>query len=328
MVRILLASCLLMASSCSAVRLPAYGMQVRNALPVPDGGGSGYPQNIQVFSESLSGYDVSRFLSPVEWSRDDPDAYIFDSAFYMDNVYTHNVEWVLTSMWVEYTNPNNVLNVEVKSAVFRPYYSSQLQYGTFIPTTESAPFAFIVADYPNSTYSLATYTTSYYGAAVWPSNHSRSAGDNAPYWTPTGAKKADYYNSTGSGPYKCRLYPVNYQGANYSAASMLDRLAANLAASIQTYAGETVVAEERGYRKGWNIGHDVGYQEGYRDGSSEGESGNSLLVIPTLFGALANVPISILNGMSGFAIWDVSIITIIFTFLFIAIILWVIRRFI
>lgn len=87
---------------------------------------------------------------------------------------------------------------------------------------------------------------------------------------------------------------------------------------------------ELGYTQGEEVGYDEGYDIGYDDGYRIGqrEANNATSSILTLFGSIASVPITILNGLGGFTIWDVSIISIALTFLFIGLILWVIRRFI
>lgn len=65
----------------------------------------------------------------------------------------------------------------------------------------------------------------------------------------------------------------------------------------------------------------VGYNEGKSAVSSSASS------FMSLFGVVANVPISIFNGLGAFVIWDVPIISIMGTFLIIALFAFVIRMF-
>lgn len=85
----------------------------------------------------------------------------------------------------------------------------------------------------------------------------------------------------------------------------------------QGYEAGKAVADEQFYRKG--------YDKGYNDGT------NTLTPATTiwgLFGAIASVPTEILNGMGGIAIWNTPILAILFSLLFLAMVLWIIRKFI
>lgn len=90
---------------------------------------------------------------------------------------------------------------------------------------------------------------------------------------------------------------------------------------------------KKGYSQGYEAGKAVsdkvvyknGYDKGYTDGS------NTLTPATTiwgLFGAIASVPTEILNGMGGIAIWNTPILAILFSLLFLAMVLWIIRKFI
>lgn len=79
-----------------------------------------------------------------------------------------------------------------------------------------------------------------------------------------------------------------------------------------------------GYQNGNDEGRAVGYNEGYNAGVNSVTSGSMAVV--SLFGGIASVPINILNGLSEFTIWNVPIINILVTFLFIGLIAFVIRK--
>lgn len=83
-----------------------------------------------------------------------------------------------------------------------------------------------------------------------------------------------------------------------------------------------------GYRDGKNVVTDSAYQQGKTDGYTEAmdsidAGGNAIM---NLFGAVIGVPISLLNGLSPFVIWNVPIVSIMVSFLFFAVILYIVRK--
>lgn len=95
--------------------------------------------------------------------------------------------------------------------------------------------------------------------------------------------------------------------------------------------------ESSGIKKGYSQGYEAGkavadqhvYQNGYNKGYSEGSSTlTPASTIWGLFGAIASVPTEILNGMGDIAIWNTPILAILFSLLFLALVLWIIRKFI
>lgn len=70
------------------------------------------------------------------------------------------------------------------------------------------------------------------------------------------------------------------------------------------------------------------YQNGYNAGQLDASGSAEVNLFSSLFLAIVGVPIEILNGFASFSIFNVSIITIAMTFLFIGLILWVIKKFI
>lgn len=105
-------------------------------------------------------------------------------------------------------------------------------------------------------------------------------------------------------------------------------------------------AESSGFERGYNSGQSDGYNSGFSAGQTDGyNSGysNGLIVgynqgvasvsdsnstIMGLFGAIANVPITILNGVMGPTLLGVPLITILLNFLSVLLILWLIKKFI
>lgn len=71
-----------------------------------------------------------------------------------------------------------------------------------------------------------------------------------------------------------------------------------------------------------------GYDEGKDAGLREAGEASSQSLIPTLFAAVVGVPINVINGLSPFAVWDVPIVSLIISFLFLAITFWIVKRFI
>lgn len=78
-------------------------------------------------------------------------------------------------------------------------------------------------------------------------------------------------------------------------------------------------AYDQGYKDGQKVGFSEGYSKGQRDKTS---------TVFSLFGAVVSVPIDIFNGLTPLVIWDTPIISIILTFLFIGVFLFIIKRFI
>ena len=81
---------------------------------------------------------------------------------------------------------------------------------------------------------------------------------------------------------------------------------------------------DEGYKTGLNLGKNQGYNEGYAQAIEDKASPQS--IIYGLFSAILGVPIETLNGLSGLAIWNVSLIGIMITFMFLALLLWLIRK--
>lgn len=84
---------------------------------------------------------------------------------------------------------------------------------------------------------------------------------------------------------------------------------------------------------GINSGKEIGYKDGYKAGYDIGYSKGSDTLTPfttitSLFGAVASVPTEILNGMADLSIWNTSILAVLFTLMFLALVLWIIRKFI
>lgn len=90
---------------------------------------------------------------------------------------------------------------------------------------------------------------------------------------------------------------------------------------------------KKGYANGYEAGKAVADKQVYKNGYDKGYSDGSSTLTPattiwSLFGAIASVPTEILNGMGGIAIWNTPILAVLFSLLFLAMVLWIIRKFI
>lgn len=91
------------------------------------------------------------------------------------------------------------------------------------------------------------------------------------------------------------------------------------------YASGQRVGYENGYSDGKTDGYNWGYTIGYNTAiDTTGEEG----IMTTIFDSVLGIPISIINGLTPFVIWDVPIVYIIFTFLFFATLIYIVKRFI
>lgn len=88
-----------------------------------------------------------------------------------------------------------------------------------------------------------------------------------------------------------------------------------------------------GYQSGLTAGKEIASKASYQQGYNKGYNDGSSTLAPSttiwaLFAAIAGVPTEVLNGMSKLTIWNVSLISTLFTLVFLALILWIIRKFI
>lgn len=77
--------------------------------------------------------------------------------------------------------------------------------------------------------------------------------------------------------------------------------------------------------EGYSIGREAGYSEGYNVGYADA---TNVDVVGGLFGAIVDVPLQVLRGLTPLVIWDTPIVGIILTFMFLGLMLWVVKRFI
>lgn len=89
-------------------------------------------------------------------------------------------------------------------------------------------------------------------------------------------------------------------------------------------------AAETARSEGYNQGAQEGYSQGYANGYNAGEQAvdNAGEAVNNLFGAIVNIPVNVLNGLAGFTIWSVPLLSIIFSFLFLGVVIWIVRKFI
>lgn len=125
-------------------------------------------------------------------------------------------------------------------------------------------------------------------------------------------------STDGPGPY--------YFGFNRNAMfDYLGPLVGSYASSV--YVNDVVgSAYQNGYNTAKAASDSEAYSKGYQDGVESVSSAGAVMM--SLFGSVVSVPINVMNGMSGFMIWGVPIISIIISFLFIGLLIWVVKRFI
>ena len=85
----------------------------------------------------------------------------------------------------------------------------------------------------------------------------------------------------------------------------------------------SLLEEYQAYKNKYNASTE---QTAYNNGVNS--VGNATGGILTLMEGVAGVPITILNGLAPFAIWNVPVIQFIITILFFALIIWLVRKFI
>lgn len=83
---------------------------------------------------------------------------------------------------------------------------------------------------------------------------------------------------------------------------------------------------QNGYRVGRDESTEQARQNGYNEGYQDALDDNTLAPVVGLFGAIAGVPITILNGLNGFAVWNIPIISILLTFVMLGIIIWIVKK--
>lgn len=311
---------LLMGISCSAVSVPT--LEAKAAAPV-----SPQPVSNVVYITGELG-NISRFQPDIELTVEEllDSVDDFPSVYYDGNTNITGIEWVLRSARLNYSGDSSSgYSLSLVSAVFTAYHS----YGTYYGSSAfgSLPLKFICSTDPGDGVTPCWYSWSSVGMNISSNKLSASAVSSQSY-TRYGNYLSSRASSTGPGPYLFRLSGYYLDGVGLSAVQLIEDICVSYAsATVSQYqASNYLEGYQEGYSKGKSDGESIGYQRGYRDGADS--SNNELMLIPTLFGAIANVPISIFGGMGDLAIWNVPIISVIFTFLFIALVLWLVRKFI
>ena len=80
------------------------------------------------------------------------------------------------------------------------------------------------------------------------------------------------------------------------------------------------------YKNAYQTGYDNGKRDGLNEGRNEGT--NALSAMSWLFGSIVNIPIIVLNGLSEFSVWGLSVIAIAVTLVFVTLIVWLVKKFI
>lgn len=262
-----------------------------------------YPLSVDLVTEYTSIADWSR-TSPIVMERSRSVAFDWGTAYvgktyvavkascsWSGGVFTlESVEFASFSSPTFYTVPQYVGFPYVFSAfsVNGSYYVYENSYG--IPTT--------INKFSSSAYNVFGYGSS------------SSVSPRAVY--------GRVFTPTTSGPYDVSMNDCS---------SWLDNLEPVLANAFMVNAPDYT----NGYNKGYVAGyHDINqgkidqaYQNGYQDGA-----GSTSSHLTSLFGAVVGVPISLLNGLSPFVIWNIPIISIMVTFLFFGIALFMLKKFV
>lgn len=124
-----------------------------------------------------------------------------------------------------------------------------------------------------------------------------------------------YYVNNTSGPYPLRL--------NVSAAEVLD-MATPYLAEYFYFPNGYEVGYSAGKRVGVEEGKTIGYNVGYQVASEELNSAGGL--ITALFAGVVGIPISVINGLGGFAVLNVPIVSILISMLVLSIVIFIIKR--
>lgn len=316
----MIAACLLLCCSCTALDFSPLTLQRLEAAPV-----SPAPQaNKAVFFGDVG--NIMRFVEPISLTREEisDNTRDFPLQYNDGNNTLTGIEWVLTTATFSYDS--NASTVTCTGATFQPYHDNGTYYGS--SHFSYAPLKFICSTYPSNSGIPVAYVWSSLGFDLDCSNATVDSSASVDRLTPQGYYRYRQFTTTGGGPYKMGLLGYSYQGGGYSAVQLLDNLCSAYASATSSIAREYDynTAYGEGYDAGLRVGDANGYNRGYREGADA--SNNSLMLIPTLFEGLAYIPISIFGGLGDLAIWNVPIISIIFTFLILALVLWLVRKFI
>lgn len=295
----LCAAVLLACCSCSSVRLDVPTLDRRNAQIPGWVSGKVYPDHIGISNNYLS-YDI------VYVTRDDWDT---EYPFVLSDTIPSLYMWCVSGVDLEYDDSGDLTITEVQFCQFDPIYGLSDLY-QLAPSWN--PWCMYTRCTGNTSADLIIWSSKYDAYVVKP--NAPFAIDGHEYGLGSfGMESFAKISTTNEGPYYFRL-----------SSEFLDYLevwAANMVQSITSSA-----KWEQAYQQGWQIGYDYGYQKGGMD-ASVANVGN-IGVIPYLFGGIANVPINILNGLADFTVWNIPVLSVIFTFLFLALVLWVVKRFI
>lgn len=128
-----------------------------------------------------------------------------------------------------------------------------------------------------------------------------------------------------------RFQPSSGSSFGYSidSVSEFEEFRTNLESRIVT----AWLAQDDAYSRGYDVGYDYGYHNGFRDGENVGydegisATGPSALA-GSLFGSILAIPFDVLNGLNEFIIWGMPVISILITFLIVALIVAIIKRFV
>lgn len=319
-----------LAGCASVVTVPVKGAYASSQVP-------GNPTNLVdlvYFMNPGPTGNISRYIAPVTIERDElvnngySTGYVFPYEFNDSNGRQLGIEWVLVSMGVTYSydQSGNAL-VTWGDVTFYPYHFSGTNY--------------ISHQFPDSAVSFVVGSPAAYPIGSVISRYGFTCGLYAHTSTSTtegmtvnGYKSSQSFagSASTSGPYSFSL-TVGYanNGSPVTLLDYFDRMAAAQASAVSGYVDGYDAGYAQGYQNGYQKGskdsYDNGYNTGYADGFEAGEGAGPSGVITSLFGGVLSVPFNVLNGLNTFMVWDTPIVVIIVSFLFMAIILMFIKRF-
>lgn len=137
-----------------------------------------------------------------------------------------------------------------------------------------------------------------------------------------------FLNKTNYNNQDIKIYAYNIDTLDVLLDNYLSYQTASSDSYQEGYDRGSSIGYSNGHDEGYDEGFDVGYGQGRSVGYNEGQASVSQTnsTIMGLFGAIANVPITILNSVMGPTLLGIPLITILLNFLSVLLILWLIKK--
>lgn len=210
----------------------------------------------------------------------------------------------------------------ITSIGFKAYQSSDGAVASFEANLRDIPYAFGEYSPTSNVYNIYQYGGFVYSGSAWCGSNWELSPISSTYLTSSGFLRYQTpITTTSSGPYKFHIDLNNAELLGFFE-KMIEEPVIRTVWSQNDYG--------QGYYQGEHDGEATGYAKGYAEGYqvAADELSMSTLTISSLFGAVVGIPVSVLNGLTPLVIWNIPIISIIITFLFAGLLLWIVRRFI